>query len=763
MELNEDVFKSTKIYNFILTKVKELRENILRVQLSDDEAKEKQKEIRNRLDIIVNELEKKIKELENNSEWDRFTVAFYGETNAGKSTLIETLRIMLNEKEKLKDREKYKEIEEHINSLKNQKVVYDDKIKEIIKKYEQALDSIMENLKKSEIELNDLKENLKVLQDLDEEFQEELNEIKKVINKERSSSFKNFILWLLKKLPEQQNLPVTKDKIKENNLKIKEIETSEKIVNKKIEKINKETSTLENTKNKEINEYDKQIALLDKKIQDINKELEKYCDGKIIGDGSSDYTRDVADYEIEYNGEKFCLLDLPGIEGNEKLVLDNINKAVKKSHAVFYISASPNPPQSGDKENSGTIEKIKKHLGDQTEVYFIYNKKIKNPKILKEALIDNGEKESLKETDKILNRILDTQYSGNISLSAYPAFLAVGNCYNRDETSKIKFLESLSVQNILSVSQVEKFKNWLTEKFVTNTKNKIIKANGKKLSSIIDKTASEIEEQNNILNNMRESLERNSENTESNLDNVLLRTKNKFRTELDNSLNEFEQNLRAAVYAEIDRYIDNTEFKQVFESKYEEYSEILSSNLQTRFEGINEEFKSEVKRTLEEHNKTRQELIRTYNMRYSIEEKFNFHLEVKSNINKVGLIISVGSAIAGIIIAISNPAGWIVMGLAILSGIISIFKSIWGFFDNDYRAGQQRNTTDSKIAEMKESLRREIDGKLPEINENLNTVIKEIKASLSGEMREFNGIIDTFEKVKNEFCELSLDIQNKNN
>jgi len=262
---------------------------------------------------------------------------------------------------------------------------------------------------------------------------------------------------------------------------------------------------------------------------------------------------------------------------------------------------------------------------------------------------------------------------------------------------------------------------------------------------------------------LRETLERNSENTESNLDTVLLRMKNKFRTELDYSLNEFEQNLRAAVYAEINRCIDNTEFKQVFESKYEEYSEILSSNLQTRFEGINEEFKSEVRRTLEEHNKTRKELIKTYNTRYSIEEKFNFNFEIKSDINKVGLIISVGSAIAGIIIAISNPAGWIVMGLAILSGIVSIFKSIWGFFDNDYRAGQQRNTTDSKIAEMKESLRREIDGKLPEINENLNTVIKEIKASLSGEMREFNGVIDTFEKVKNEFCELSLDIQNKNN
>ena len=134
MGSNEDVFKSTKIYNFILTKIKELRESILKVQLFDEEAKKKHEEIKSKLDIIVNKLEKKIKELENNSEWDRFTVAFYGETNAGKSTLIETLRIMLNEKEKLKDREKYKEIEDYVNSLKNQKEVYDDKIKEIVKK-----------------------------------------------------------------------------------------------------------------------------------------------------------------------------------------------------------------------------------------------------------------------------------------------------------------------------------------------------------------------------------------------------------------------------------------------------------------------------------------------------------------------------------------------------------------------------------------------------------------------------------------------------
>ena len=126
------------------------------MQLSDKEVQEKQEEIKKSLESIVYKLNSNINELKDNSEWDRFTIAFYGETNAGKSTLIETLRILLNEKEKLKDREKYQKIDENINSLKNEREVYDNKIKESVQKYEQALDSIMKNLKNSKIEFEEV-------------------------------------------------------------------------------------------------------------------------------------------------------------------------------------------------------------------------------------------------------------------------------------------------------------------------------------------------------------------------------------------------------------------------------------------------------------------------------------------------------------------------------------------------------------------------------------------------------------------------------
>lgn len=304
MNLSKNIFEPAEIYSFILERVEELKEHVLKMQLSDKEVQEKQEEIKKSLESIVYKLNSNINELKDNSEWDRFTIAFYGETNAGKSTLIETLRILLNEKEKLKDREKYQKIDENINSLKNEREVYDNKIKESVQKYEQALDNIMKNLKNSEIELDELRESLKKLKKSNEEFQEELNILKEIIKEEKKRSIKNFILWLLKRLPEQKNFSVVKDEVNKNNIKIIEVETSEKVITEKIEEINEEINRIEGIKNNEIREYNEKILLLDEKIQKVNEELEKYCDGKIIGDGRSDYTRDVTEYEIEYNDEK---------------------------------------------------------------------------------------------------------------------------------------------------------------------------------------------------------------------------------------------------------------------------------------------------------------------------------------------------------------------------------------------------------------------------------------------------------------------------
>lgn len=89
----------------------------------------------------------------------------------------------------------------------------------------------------------------------------------------------------------------------------------------------------------------------ERKKQAILNELHSLQDGTIIGDGRSDSTLKTQSYPFQYNHQNFILLDVPGIEGSEKKVIDQISNATQKAHAIFYVTKTPNPPQKGeDKE-----------------------------------------------------------------------------------------------------------------------------------------------------------------------------------------------------------------------------------------------------------------------------------------------------------------------------------------------------------------------------------------------------------------------------
>ncbi|GAA9220350.1 hypothetical protein Taiwan894_07130 [Helicobacter pylori] len=53
---------------------------------------------------------KELESLKNNEEWEKFTIAFYGETGAGKSTLIECLRLFFREPGKMDQQEHFKRL-----------------------------------------------------------------------------------------------------------------------------------------------------------------------------------------------------------------------------------------------------------------------------------------------------------------------------------------------------------------------------------------------------------------------------------------------------------------------------------------------------------------------------------------------------------------------------------------------------------------------------------------------------------------------------
>lgn len=68
------------------------------INLLGEEEKNELTDIVSRLENINTEFQSEIEKLESSSEWEKFCIAFFGETNAGKSTIIESLRIIYNEK-----------------------------------------------------------------------------------------------------------------------------------------------------------------------------------------------------------------------------------------------------------------------------------------------------------------------------------------------------------------------------------------------------------------------------------------------------------------------------------------------------------------------------------------------------------------------------------------------------------------------------------------------------------------------------------------
>lgn len=290
-------------------------ENLQNIFKNTDDKDERLKKFNQEALEVFQKLEfeslKELESLKNNEEWENFTIAFYGETGAGKSTLIECLRLFFKERSKMDQQERFKRL-------------YSDYVK-----------------------------------------------------------------------------------------------------------------------NHRGNEH----ALL---------ELEKFQDGAIIGDGRSDFTLETKSYTLKHNNKTFTLLDVPGIEGDEKKLFSKFLTLHKKPMLFFMLPKSPLLRKKENREKKGRLKKIQKQLDSQTEVWTIFNKPINNPRAFKDGLIDGSEKESLKILNKEMKNILGKHYDGHQIVSAQMAFYGLSSALLPESDfykNKQKFLEFFKAEELLLKSQ----------------------------------------------------------------------------------------------------------------------------------------------------------------------------------------------------------------------------------------------------------------------------------------------------------------------
>ncbi|GAA8549516.1 hypothetical protein KYTH15_13070 [Helicobacter pylori] len=334
-------------------------------------------------------------------------------------------------------------------------------------------------------------------------------------------------------------------------------------------------------------------------------ELEKLQDGAIIGDGRSDFTLETKSYTLKHNNQSFVLLDVPGIEGNEKKVKQQISNATKKAHAIFYVTRTSAPPQKGEEGKEGTIEKIQKQLDLQTEVYTIFNKPINSPRALKDGLIDENEKQSLKILNEKMGAILGKHYEGYKAVSAQAAFYGLSSALLPETDfykNKQKFLEFFKAEELLLYkSHFKQLGGFIAGELLENSRKKIIESNCNKALKVIEKLqkaiATTIDRQ---INPTIKELKNTQPETYSNLD----RSRDKFVSKLKNSvfdaIERFKSDLREEMYAHIDRGIENKECEEIYENKRNQGIRELSRTIEGLVKKCEEQFCKDIKEDIEQ-------------------------------------------------------------------------------------------------------------------------------------------------------------------
>lgn len=718
--------------NFIYEKIASQIEVVID-KLSRQNAKDKiDKDISFAIDNLykLNEtIQKELNELKKISEWKKFTIAFYGETNAGKSTLIEALRIFLKEKSKVESQKKFKELAEK-SGLTEEAFC---KVRQIIMSKEKAIEEVQEILNK-----------------LDQKYAEsimraevEVRHLSELLEKIRKNQkwWQRFISLFIP--------------IKEKE----ELVTARQLL-----------SEIKAEKQKESEDFKSRLKTLLQEKKDAEAEntrliketesLKEFADGQIIGDGRSDFTRDNTSFDFNYNNHEFALIDVPGIEGDENVVRTAIEEAVKKAHAIFYVTRTARPPQTheGEKEDKkGTLEKMKEHLGAQTEVWTIYNHAVNNPRSLKQPLIGQGEKDGLQALDEKLKQELAEKYCQSLIVSARPAYLGLTECVipgSKEANEQRKFLERFGERDkILELSGLPNFVEKLSSEIIVDYRNKIKRSNLNKACQTLDSSICDLKALSQKFKEDRKKVRDEVLNSQTRI-MVLME---QFTGILDSLrgkiLQAFQNEIRASLYNEIDKDISNDAFKRNLKNEMELQAQKLENKLRNSIEleanKFGEELLNIVKRTSLHLNNIVNERSNSFNL-----QNFNLDIKIDNGLNLIGLVSSGVSVVTGIVLLATNPVGWTVtfVGgvLAVVVALIGVTKSVIGFFSSDYRKSQQRKETDNAIRKAANQIGNEMENILNGIKNAMNEEVEKVLMELQAPLKQYKSVIEVLEKAETE-------------
>ncbi|BAW57816.1 ancestral polypeptide [Helicobacter pylori] len=189
------------------------------------------------------------------------------------------------------------------------------------------------------------------------------------------------------------------------------------------------------------------------------------------------------------------------------------------------------------------------------------------------------------------------------------------------------------------------------------------------------------------------------------------------------------------MYAHIDRDIEDDECKRKFEVEFQQGMGKLGENIKKRFEKDEQQFRKDLQEDIKQfEERIKNSLVmlnRThtdsgFDPNFNTHSAFDFNIDTDSGIDGLGLLGSMVGLGFGIF-NFWNPVGWASIGL----GLVGVGKSVWNFFDSDYKKSQQEKAVDKNLDKVFGIIEEKMRNQLEDVKKGICEKVESLKVRLN--------------------------------
>lgn len=452
-------------------------------------------------------------------------------------------------------------------------------------------------------------------------------------------------------------------------------------------------------------------------------------DGSSVGDGTKDFTKTIE--ALQHKG--IMLIDMPGIEGREETVMNNIHAAVNKSHVIFYVCINKEP-------EIHTLSKMKAYLNDNARVYTILNirgkpaayKYVTELKTENFALVEKRVMEKFKAE-------LEKNYAGNILVQGHLSMLTNDKLtrpeHQREQKKSIEIFGSKEkirkFSNIAEVNIIiDRLKTGIREEVYISNSYKFIKS----LKIILSRILREKKQFDIFIRESNAQIKSYLQDIEGIINKY---DKESYKV-IDANINRLRVELKKYINQGIEEGADEDRLAATLEKVKEKQSGVLNDKIDQLLESMT----SEIERKIVEFrnrislNRAHLYLQGEFDMD-AIMEKLELNFKYV-----VGQIVDVSLSIWGVLSAFAiNPI------LGIITGIIAIVRKLWDWICGDpdkRRREAKRNAgieVDHLANDAKASIRQKLRDNFDKIEERTRQPVLQLQNSMK-EIKNISFAID---------------------